>query len=224
MSAANRESAPPDQAGSAPRQDHRGGALAWHSGRPPARAAGRRGVAAADAPRCGTARRAGRADCYATDVFGQRLCRPSPSIRPAKGRPCPTCLRHSRRHHRRRHLRVLGGLSPGEARLEGRRPAGAGAGFTCGTTWHAAGLIGQLRGSQNMTRLAKYSADSTGGWRSTEVATGLRQVGSITVALTEARREESYRQATLARAFDVEVDGSRRPRRRRCTRTSTSGT
>ncbi len=31
--------------------------------------------------------------------------------------------------------------------------------LTCGTTWHAAGLIGQLRGSANMTRLAKYSAD-----------------------------------------------------------------
>lgn len=79
--------------------------------------------------------------------------------------------------------------------------------LTCGTTWHAAGLIGQLRGSQNMTRLAKYSADL---YRSLEaetgVATGLRQVGSITVALTEARREEITRQATLARAFDVEVN------------------
>jgi glycine/D-amino acid oxidase-like deaminating enzyme len=31
--------------------------------------------------------------------------------------------------------------------------------LTCGTTWHAAGLVGQLRGSQNMTRLAKYSAE-----------------------------------------------------------------
>ena len=31
--------------------------------------------------------------------------------------------------------------------------------LTCGTTWHAAGLVGQLRGTQNMTRLAKYSAD-----------------------------------------------------------------
>ena len=31
--------------------------------------------------------------------------------------------------------------------------------LTSGTTWHAAGLIGQLRASQNMTRLAKYSAD-----------------------------------------------------------------
>src|SRR5690606_4207468 len=57
--------------------------------------------------------------------------------------------------------------------------------LTCGTTWHAAGLVGQLRGSANMTRLAKYSADlyvkleaENGG------ATGMRQCGSITVALT----------------------------------------
>ena len=31
--------------------------------------------------------------------------------------------------------------------------------LTSGTTWHAAGLIGQLRGSANMTRVAKYSAE-----------------------------------------------------------------
>jgi 4-methylaminobutanoate oxidase (formaldehyde-forming) len=31
--------------------------------------------------------------------------------------------------------------------------------LTCGTTWHAAGLVGQLRGTRNMTQLAKYSAD-----------------------------------------------------------------
>ena len=31
--------------------------------------------------------------------------------------------------------------------------------LTCGTTWHAAGLVGQLRASQNMTRLAKYTAE-----------------------------------------------------------------
>ena len=59
--------------------------------------------------------------------------------------------------------------------------------LTCGTTWHAAGLIGQLRGSQNMTRLAKYSADLYVRLEAeTGVATGMRQVGSITVALTEA--------------------------------------
>ncbi len=78
--------------------------------------------------------------------------------------------------------------------------------LTCGTTWHAAGLIGQLRSNQNQTRLAKYSADL---YRTLEqetgVATGMRTVGSITVALTEHRKEEILRQASLARAFDVEV-------------------
>ncbi|RST83818.1 FAD-dependent oxidoreductase [Aquibium carbonis] len=78
--------------------------------------------------------------------------------------------------------------------------------LTCGTTWHAAGLVGQLRASRNMTRLAKYSADLYARLEEeTGVATGMRQVGSITVALTEERREEIYRQASLARAFDVDV-------------------
>jgi glycine/D-amino acid oxidase-like deaminating enzyme len=78
--------------------------------------------------------------------------------------------------------------------------------LTCGTTWHAAGLIGQLRASLNMTRLAKYSADLYVKLEEeTGVATGMRQCGSITVALTEARKEEIYRQASLARAFDVDV-------------------
>ena len=79
--------------------------------------------------------------------------------------------------------------------------------LTCGTTWHAAGLIGQLRGSQNMTRLAKYSADLYVKLEAeTGIATGMRQNGSITVALTEARREEIYRQAALARGFGVDVN------------------
>jgi 4-methylaminobutanoate oxidase (formaldehyde-forming) len=78
--------------------------------------------------------------------------------------------------------------------------------LTCGTTWHAAGLIGQLRPNQNMTRLAKYSADLYVKLEEeTGVATGMRQNGSSTVALTEARREEILRQAGLARAFGVDV-------------------
>ncbi|MCA1439671.1 GcvT family protein [Ensifer sp. IC4062] len=78
--------------------------------------------------------------------------------------------------------------------------------LTCGTTWHAAGLIGQLRASQNMTRLAKYSADLYVKLEAeTGIATGIRQNGSITVALTEERKEEIYRQASLARAFNVDV-------------------
>ncbi|WP_049734698.1 GcvT family protein [Rhizobium ecuadorense] len=78
--------------------------------------------------------------------------------------------------------------------------------LTSGTTWHAAGLIGQLRASQNMTRLAKYSADLYVRLEAeTGIATGMRQNGSITVALTEERKEEIYRQASLARAFKIDV-------------------
>lgn len=79
--------------------------------------------------------------------------------------------------------------------------------LTSGTTWHAAGLVGQLRANQNMTRLAKYSADL---YRTLEaetgLATGLRQCGSITVALTGERQEELRRQAAMARVFGVEVN------------------
>ncbi|PWV99988.1 4-methylaminobutanoate oxidase (formaldehyde-forming) [Hoeflea marina] len=78
--------------------------------------------------------------------------------------------------------------------------------LTCGTTWHAAGLIGQLRGSQNMTRLAKYSRDLYVRLEEeTGIGTGMKQNGSITVALTEERKQEIYRQASLARAFDIDV-------------------
>ena len=76
--------------------------------------------------------------------------------------------------------------------------------LTSGTTWHAAGLIGQLRTSSNMTKLAKYSADLYLGLEAeTGVATGMRQCGSVSVALTDERREELYRSAAMARAFGV---------------------
>ncbi|MDQ1848092.1 FAD-dependent oxidoreductase [Gemmobacter fulvus] len=79
--------------------------------------------------------------------------------------------------------------------------------LTSGTTWHAAGLIGQLRGSANMTRLAKYSADLYVKLAAeTGVETGMRQVGSISVALTQERHEELLRQATVARIFNVDVN------------------
>ncbi len=78
--------------------------------------------------------------------------------------------------------------------------------LTSGTTWHAAGLIGQLRASQNMTRLAKYSADLYVRLESeTGIGTGMKQNGSMTVALTQERKQEIYRQASLARAFNVDV-------------------
>ena len=79
--------------------------------------------------------------------------------------------------------------------------------LTSGTTWHAAGLIAQLRATANMTKLAKYSQELYGDLEAeTGVATGFKRCGSITVALTEERKEEIYRQAAMARAFGVEVE------------------
>ncbi|MEC3860845.1 FAD-dependent oxidoreductase [Mesobacterium sp. TK19101] len=79
--------------------------------------------------------------------------------------------------------------------------------LTSGTTWHAAGLIGQLRASSNMTKLARYSAELyTGLEAETGVATGFRVVGSISAALTGERLEELHRSAAMARAFGVPVE------------------
>ena len=79
--------------------------------------------------------------------------------------------------------------------------------LTSGTTWHAAGLVGQLQASQNRTQLAKYSADLyTRLEAETGLATGFRQCGSITVALSAERREELLRLAAMARAFGVDVN------------------
>jgi len=79
--------------------------------------------------------------------------------------------------------------------------------LTSGTTWHAAGLITTLRASKNMTRLSKYSQELYGSLeKETGFATGFRRSGSISVALNEERKEEIFRQAAMARAFDVEVE------------------
>ena len=79
--------------------------------------------------------------------------------------------------------------------------------LTSGTTWHAAGLIAQLRSNKNMTRLAKYSQELYFGLEAeTGVATGFKRVGSITAALTGERHEELLRTASMARAFGVEVE------------------
>lgn len=79
--------------------------------------------------------------------------------------------------------------------------------LTSGTTWHAAGLIAQLRATQNMTRLAKYSQELYGSMEEeTGLSTGFRRCGSITMALTGERREEILRQASMARAFGVDVE------------------
>ncbi len=79
--------------------------------------------------------------------------------------------------------------------------------LTSGTTWHAAGLIGQLRASYNMTQLAKYTAELYATLEEeTEVATGLRQRGSLALALSDDRFEELKRGASMAATFGLRAD------------------
>ena len=78
--------------------------------------------------------------------------------------------------------------------------------LTCGTTWHAAGLLGQLRATHNLTRLAQYTTGLYAGLeRETGQATGFRQCGSIAVAASAARLEELERGAAMARSFGLEA-------------------
>jgi glycine cleavage system T protein len=79
--------------------------------------------------------------------------------------------------------------------------------LSCGTTWHAAGLVGQLRATHNLTRLAKYGADLYERLEAeTGQATGFRRPGSISVARTPERMHELKRAASMARCFGVEVE------------------
>src|SRR3569832_940879 len=79
--------------------------------------------------------------------------------------------------------------------------------LTCGTTWHAAGLVGQLRATRNLTELAKYTSDLIYELeRETGQATGFKQNGSISVALNAERMEELRRQASMARNFGLDVE------------------
>jgi heterotetrameric sarcosine oxidase gamma subunit len=79
--------------------------------------------------------------------------------------------------------------------------------LTCGTTWHAAGLVGQLRASRNLTELAKYTTGLFEGLeKETGQATGFKQNGSISLALTQGRLEELKRGASMAKSFGLEVN------------------
>lgn len=79
--------------------------------------------------------------------------------------------------------------------------------LSSGTTWHAAGLVGQLRASESGTRLVQYSTQL---YRELEAETGLtagyRQCGGVTVARTEDRMIQLRRTAANAAAFDLECD------------------
>jgi len=79
--------------------------------------------------------------------------------------------------------------------------------LTSGTTWHAAGLIGQLGATATITKLRKYSLELYKELeKKTDLSTGLKQNGAITVASSKERLQELLRQATAAQLFNVNVE------------------
>ena len=79
--------------------------------------------------------------------------------------------------------------------------------LTSGTTWHAAGLVGQMRPNRNMTRMSKYGIELYATLEAqTGLATGWKPCGSVNVAHTRERMMMFRKQAALARSFGVEVD------------------
>lgn len=76
--------------------------------------------------------------------------------------------------------------------------------FSCGTTWHAAGLVGTMRANDSHAKLCEYSmAVLTELEEETGQSTGFRQVGSLTIAHSVARFEELKRVAAMNNAFGV---------------------
>ncbi len=78
--------------------------------------------------------------------------------------------------------------------------------LTSGTTWHAAGLIMQLRSSHTLTELSRYNVQL---YRCLETetgqATGIKQNGTLSVARTKERMHETKRLATIAKSYDIEA-------------------
>lgn len=78
--------------------------------------------------------------------------------------------------------------------------------LTCGTTWHAAGLIMQLRGSHSLTELARYNVELYSNLETeTGQATGFKQNGTLGVCRTKERLHETKRLATIAKSFGIEA-------------------
>ncbi|WP_411035925.1 GcvT family protein [Shinella sp. BYT-45] len=78
--------------------------------------------------------------------------------------------------------------------------------LTSGSTWHAAGLVGQLRSSASITRMLKYSVDLYRGLEAeTGLATGWKMTGCLRLATNADRWTEFRRLATTARSFGMEM-------------------
>ena len=78
--------------------------------------------------------------------------------------------------------------------------------LTGGSTWHAAGLVGQLRTSASITQVLKYSVDLyTRLEAETGLATGWKQNGGLRLGCNDQRWIEIKRQATTARSFGLDM-------------------
>ena len=79
--------------------------------------------------------------------------------------------------------------------------------LSCGTTWHAAGLVGQLRATESATRLVQYSTDLYSQLEDeTGLSAGFKRCGGLTVARTDDRMTQLRRTAATAEAFDLECE------------------
>ena len=79
--------------------------------------------------------------------------------------------------------------------------------LSSGTTWHAAGLVGQLRATESGTRLVQYSARLYATLEEeTGLGTGWKQCGGVTVARTPDRMVQLLRTAAAAEAYDLECE------------------
>lgn len=78
--------------------------------------------------------------------------------------------------------------------------------LTSGSTWHAAGLVGQLRSSASITRVLKYSVDLYKELEAeTGLATGWKMTGCLRLATNQDRWTEFKRLATTARSFGMDM-------------------
>ncbi len=79
--------------------------------------------------------------------------------------------------------------------------------LTSGSTWHAAGLVGQFRNDRNLTRMLQYSVSLYQELeKETGLTTGWKQTGCLHLAKTKARMYELKGGATTARSFGMEMN------------------
>ncbi len=79
--------------------------------------------------------------------------------------------------------------------------------LSSGTTWHAAGLVGQLRASESGTRLVQYSTELYARLEEeTGLSAGYKRCGGVTVARTPERMTQLRRTAATAAAYDLECE------------------